>query len=318
MNNTELPIGITSGDIAGIGPEIILRSLQKIQTKILLIGPKNIFLEAEKKIGINLPECDFADTGSIDAKFLFLKKNLPEIGKSSHDAVVLGAQLALSKKISVLVTAPISKFAWQLAGFSDPGHTELIGKIAQKKPVMGFIGRETEGAVLRLALVTIHDPISKLHDLITAKSIEETVRIARDFLVSRVKISNPKIAVAGFNPHSGEGGKIGNEEIETIIPEITKYKSEGINIDGPIPADALFSHRIRRRYDLLIAMYHDQGLTAFKALTSGTGVNVTMGLPFIRTSPDHGTAFEIAGKGIADPSSMISAIKLALGLKNAE
>lgn len=211
--------------------------------------------------------------------------------------------MAMRGEIRAIVTAPISKSAWKKEGCDYPGHTELLGSVAGARPVMAFVGREDDGSYLRLALATIHEPLRNVPDMIRANELREILEIVRrDLKISR-------IAACGLNPHAGEEGLFGNEE-EEIRSGIAGLA------DGPFPADALFSPRMRKKYDLIFAMYHDQGLAPFKALTAGRGVNVTLGLPFIRTSPDHGTALDIAGKNIADPSSMIEAIRLAIDLCN--
>ncbi|MEK8022473.1 MAG: 4-hydroxythreonine-4-phosphate dehydrogenase PdxA [Candidatus Hydrogenedentota bacterium] len=310
-------IGITVGDAAGIGPEIVLKSLSAFPAEeLLLIGPAGIIRKAARAFEIALDNTELLDTGALHDEFLHCGRDTAETGRASHEAVVLAARMALEKKLDAIVTAPISKEAWHKAGFTDPGHTELIGSLSGAKPVMAFIGRETgsPGTVLRLALATIHIPLAEVPRALSIEGLTKIFAITARDLRDRFHIPRPRLGVAGLNPHAGESGRFGSEEAETILPAIEASRRAGIAIEGPFPGDAIFSPRMRARFDLIVALYHDQGLAPFKALTSGTGVNVTLGLPIIRTSPDHGTAYDIAGKGVADPSSMIEAIRLARSL----
>lgn len=311
-------IAISIGDVAGIGPEIALRSIVATAPhEVLLVGPANLIELAASRFPFSRDRVTVVDTGSIDPAALFSGRTSVESGAASHAAVVRGATLVLEGRADALVTAPISKTAWTRAGHLEPGHTELIGHLTGGRPVMGFVGEEADGAELRLALATIHEPIRALPELITAERVLATIEIFARDLCERFGIAQPRIGVAGLNPHAGEAGKFGCEDAEAIAPACALARERGILADGPIPGDALFTPRLRRAYDALIAMYHDQGLAPFKALTSGSGVNVTLGLPIIRTSPDHGTAFDKAGREGVDPASMESAIRLAIRLANA-
>lgn len=301
-------VAITIGDVAGVGPEIALHSIRNFNEDFVLVGPENIWNAAARHIGISIERHEIHDTGALEESLLFSGKNSATTGSASHAAVVLAGQMAMRGEVAAMVTAPISKTAWQMAGFDDPGHTELIGEIAGKRPVMGFVGTEDDGSPLRVALATIHVPLREVPALITTDELVTIVTIIREDLRRRFNFPEPRIALTGLNPHAGESGRIGTED--SIIAEACRMTSS----DGPFPADALFSPRKRKQYDLIVAMYHDQGLAPFKALTSGRGVNITLGLPFIRTSPDHGTAFDIAGRGTADSGSMRSALQLALDL----
>jgi 4-hydroxythreonine-4-phosphate dehydrogenase len=310
-----LRIAISIGDVAGIGPEIALRSIAATSPhQVLLAGPANLIELAAARFPFPRNRVTLVDTGLVEAATLFSGQASVETGAASHAAVVRGARLVMEGRADVLVTAPISKTAWTLAGHLEPGHTELIGHLTGGDPVMGFVGEEADGAEIRLALATIHEPIRALPELITVARVLATIEIFARDLRDRFGIAEPRIGVAGLNPHAGEAGKFGREDAEAIAPACALARERGIRADGPIPGDALFTPRLRRAYDALVAMYHDQGLAPFKALTSGSGVNVTLGLPIIRTSPDHGTAFDKAGREGVDPSSMAAAIRLAIRL----
>jgi len=209
------------------------------------------------------------------------------------------------------VTAPINKSSVRKAGFADfEGHTEyLAARTATKDFAMMFVGKS-----LKITLVTRHIALKDVSRALSMESIYSAIRLTRDHLVRCFGIKDPKIAVAGLNPHAGEGGLFGDEEAKTITPAIKRASAEFKNIDGPVPSDIIFYEALNGKYDAVIAMYHDQALAPFKMLYFKDGVNVTLGLPFIRTSPDHGTAFDIAGKGIADPASMKEALLLACRL----
>ena len=210
------------------------------------------------------------------------------------------------------MTNPISKEVLYKSGFKHPGHTEYLAELGTE-----LTGKETKSVMmlasdeLRVVPVTIHIALKDVPQALTQSEIIRTIKTTVQDLTTYFNIKQPRIAVAGLNPHAGENGNMGLEEIETIIPAIQSLKQEGYNVTGPHPADTMFHARARQNYDAVVAMYHDQALIPLKTLDFDKGVNVTLGLPFIRTSPDHGTAFDIAGKGIANPQSLIEAIKLA-------
>jgi 4-hydroxythreonine-4-phosphate dehydrogenase len=228
------------------------------------------------------------------------------------DAIRKGVGAVLSGRASAIVTCPISKETLYAAGFKYPGHTEFLAELAREHtgrtclPVM-MIASEA----LRTVPVTIHVPLRDVPSLLTRDLIVETARVTAHDLAKHFGIANPRLAVSGLNPHAGEGGTIGREEVEIIDPAIRQIQSEGINAFGPLSADTMFHAKARLTYDAAICMYHDQALIPAKTLAFENGVNVTLGLPFVRTSPDHGTAFSIAGTGSADPSSFVAALKLA-------
>jgi 4-hydroxythreonine-4-phosphate dehydrogenase len=231
-------------------------------------------------------------------------------------AIEAGAAAVINGEAAALVTNPIAKSVLYRAGFEHPGHTEFLAHLAERhqpgrrfQPVMMLVADE-----LRVVPLTVHIPLAQVPKAITRAAILDAVRtiwkaLRRDFV-----LPNPRIAVAGLNPHAGEAGTLGREEEEVIAPAIRELKSEGLSITGPYPADTLFHEGARKRYDVALCMFHDQALIPFKTLAFETGVNVTLGLPFVRTSPDHGTAFDIAGRGSASPKSLIASLKLAATL----
>lgn len=299
------------GDPNGIGPEVVLRSISdKEVTDIcepIIYGSLEILQNAKELIG-SVEKLEVVDV------FEFKKHDLKpgrvdkKAGQASLTFIEKGVKDALEKNIDAVVTAPISKESIHLAGSHYPGHTEMLKDLTcAENAVMLF-----EGSHFRVALVSIHVALSDVPLLITKEKVLITIRTCNEDLKKKFKIPKPKIVVCGLNPHAGEAGAFGREEIEEIKPAIDLAKEEGIEVSGPLPADTLFHYASKGDWDLVIAMYHDQGLIPFKMLSFDTGVNVTLGLPIIRTSPDHGTAFDIAWKGVANPSSMIEAIKMAV------
>lgn len=312
-----IPIAVSIGDVAGIGPEIVFKAIRSFpDQQFAIIGPENIIRLAAHRFGGDRAQFSIVPSGSVADSHLFLGRISAEAGRASWSAASDAIRMAVEGRARAVVTAPISKAAWRLAGHSEPGHTELVERLTGRRTVMSFLGRVTgaDREELRLALVTAHIPLGSVPEMITVDLILKTLEIVRAELQGRFAISDPEIAVTGLNPHAGESGDLGSEELDMISPAIAQASEKGWKVSGPVPADAAFTSRGRSRFDLLLAMYHDQGLAAFKALTSGSGVNFTMGAGIVRTSPDHGTAFEIAGEGSADPSSMVEAIEVAIAL----
>ncbi len=315
-------IGLTLGDPAGIGPEVVLKSLRKVDVEYIpvIIGPLGlveitrdlldetlqlVVLKSFDRISteVNVYDCVEPDLESVSSG-----EESKESGRISYLCVVEAVKLALCKAVDAVVTGPISKASWKKAGYDFPGHTELLASLS-KTENYGMM-MVSEG--LRVLLVTTHIPVEKVSEQIHKDEIENKILLAHSSLKTLFRIPNPKIAVCGLNPHKGEQGVLGGEEIEEIEPAVRSCRSKGIIVEGPFPSDTLFLRR--GEYDCILSMYHDQGLIPFKLLSFGKGVNLTLGLPFIRTSPDHGTAYEIAGKGTADASSMAEAIRLACEL----
>jgi 4-hydroxythreonine-4-phosphate dehydrogenase len=236
----------------------------------------------------------------------------PRTGPGTIAAIETAVALTRAGRAAAVVTNPIAKHILHAAGFSHPGHTEFLAALVPHddgsvpRPVM-MIWSET----LAVVPVTIHIPLHEVPGALTADLIVETGRIVARDLRARFGIASPRLALAGLNPHAGESGSLGSEDRDIVEPAIARLRAEGIDARGPYPADTMFHDRARRGYDVALAMYHDQALIPVKTLAFDDGVNVTLGLPFVRTSPDHGTAFDIAGKGVARPDSLIAALKLA-------
>jgi len=322
-------IVFTCGDINGIGPEIALKALNRItssskETQFILIIPENIFTKASHLIRPRfsfqtVKDLVFNNIDSSQVIILTTKSFKQNIGKptaSSGEAAYLALKISfdlLNKKLAdAVVTAPVSKTALKLAGVKYPGQTEMYADwCGIKNFVMTFLSKK-----LRVALYSIHIPLKEVSKSLILKALSAKLDTVISMLKIDLGINNPKIAVLGLNPHAGEGGIIGKEEKELIEPIIKLKKFRGV-VEGPFSSDAFFANRRFENYDLVFGLYHDQVLIPFKYINSGKGVNYSAGLPIIRTSPDHGTAYDIAGKGIADESSMIEAYKYAeLILKN--
>ncbi|MFA5667716.1 MAG: 4-hydroxythreonine-4-phosphate dehydrogenase PdxA [Balneolaceae bacterium] len=321
-------IGITLGDCNGIGPEIILKALSGIdctQSTPIIIGSKSVLEYYKSELSIDLPLYSVSNSKTdtnLDSGFGVYEvvdsasitptpgDQSPESGLLAMKAIEKAIELCVSEDIHAMVTAPISKEAVNLAGYQIPGHTEFLAEQTKAESVLMILVNNS----LRVALVTGHIPILKVAQSITEEVILERLSVLDRSLKEDFLIEKPSIAVLGLNPHAGDGGVIGTEEIEIISPAIKQAQKEGIKATGPFPADGFFGQKLHLKYDAILAMYHDQGLAPFKLLSFGSGVNFTAGLPIIRTSPDHGTAFNIAGKGIADPSSFIEAYNLAVKL----
>ncbi len=319
-------IAITIGDFNGIGPEVALKAAasRTIRSNCtpLLVGPfkafeyyANKFSLRRKILKVNSLEDAIgrSEITILDICPDFKDKIKPgkltkESGTWAGRSIEKGVELCTQHQSDAIVTAPVSKEALRLAGYSYPGQTEMVTVLSKSK---GSIMVMASGFA-RIALATIHAPISEVSCLLTKEAICERLNIFNRSIILDFGVKSPKIAVLGLNPHAGENGLIGKEENETIKPAIEKSRSMGINAIGPFPADAFFGTYREGLYDGILAMYHDQGLIPLKMKSFSTGVNFTAGINIIRTSPDHGTAFDIAGKGIANPSSTIEAIKLAL------
>ncbi len=301
-------IGITMGDPNGVGPEVIVKAISSNEIKdlceIVIFGDAGILQKAANNSITELKIIECSEFGLEDLKPSTLDR---KAGQASLDYITTAVKSALENEIDAIVTAPISKESTHLAGSKYPGHTEMLKDLSgSNQAVMMF-----EGQKFKVMLVTIHEALSNVPKLISKDRVLSTIKLTHDSLVNLFKIEAPKIVVCGLNPHAGESGAFGNEEIDHIIPAVEEARELGINVEGPLPADTLFYYANQGKWDAVVAMYHDQGLIPFKMVSFNDGVNITLGLPIIRTSPDHGTAFDIAWKGVADPSSMIAAIKVA-------
>ncbi|AQX18536.1 4-hydroxythreonine-4-phosphate dehydrogenase [Bartonella sp. CDC_skunk] len=323
------PLIVSSGDPAGIGPEIVIktwnmRNIRQIPPFVLLADPEIIHSRARflqlnidiKSVSTHNPVENF----STSLPIIPLKnRQSDQLGLSSPDnaagvieSIERSVQLIQRGQGCALITCPIAKKSLYDFGFHFPGHTEFLAHLAQKfsnkqyHPVMMLAGPQ-----LKTVPITIHIPLNKVSSSLTCDLIIKTALITENDLKTRFAINSPRLAIAGLNPHAGENGAIGKEEEKIIIPAIEYLKKRGLNIIGPLSPDIMFHERIRQTYDVALCMYHDQAIIPVKTLDFDTTVNVTLGLPFIRTSPDHGTAFDIADKKIASPESFIAALKLA-------
>jgi len=320
-------IVISSGDFNGIGPEIILKTLSGFTSKgnsaFTILSSQEVMDYYRSRMDIEFPcqvitSVDEAQPGAVHLMESYEETDITiqpgtvgrQAGACAMQAVERGIQLCKSGKADALVTAPISKEAVNRAGYHIPGHTEFLAEQTGAADFMMML--VSEG--LRVGLVSGHVPVAAVPEVVTEISIIRHVEIMHQSLQKDFGIARPRIAVLGLNPHAGDGGVIGREEIEKITPALQKIRANDINAIGPHPADAFFGNKKQEQCDGILAMYHDQGLIPFKTLSFGTGVNFTAGLPIIRTSPDHGTAFDIAGEGTANPSSFRHAVQLAVQL----
>jgi 4-hydroxythreonine-4-phosphate dehydrogenase len=327
-------IAISLGDITGIGPEVTLKALaeemERDDTRYLLIGDAKNIAAVHKQLGLKFHLHPFSESAGKGRVFVHnpLPEPLPasmEAGSPAAARAALawltdGAQRCLRHEMNALVTAPLSKNAVLRSGQAFIGQTEYLSELAgTKRTAMMLLGQDDRGRWLRVALATTHVPMKLLAAQIRGDKIEMAIELAAD-ACRDLGLARSRIAVCGLNPHAGEGGELGDEEITTIKPAVDASRKKGIDVSGPFGADALFHYVYRGDYDAVVAMYHDQGLAPLKMVAFENGVNWTLGLPFVRTSPDHGTAYDIAGQGKANPSSMRAAIRLAkqLAQKRAE
>jgi 4-hydroxythreonine-4-phosphate dehydrogenase len=309
-------IAITIGDPAGIGPEITLKALLSDEIKQickpLLIGDRSVIEDAIESMGIpfDLETIEMLSIGAIKDRNFAKCKATAESGRACVSYIKKAVELASFKIVDAVVTAPITKESLKMAGFAWRGHTEMLAELTGTKDYAMMLC----GGPLRVILVTIHTALKNVPQMISKERVLKTIILAKK-ACNMMGIENYKIAVAGLNPHAGEAGIFGDEEMNIITPAIQEAEKIGISVSGPYPPDALFHRAYNGEFDIIVCMYHDQGLIPIKMIAFDKGVNITVGLPFVRTSPDHGTAYDIAWKGIASPSSMIEAIKMAAHLK---
>jgi 4-hydroxythreonine-4-phosphate dehydrogenase len=311
------PIALTCGEPAGIGPEIAVAALKVLQGEVpfFWIGdpwhlPDGTAFQAVNAVGqvadvppgvMAVMAHPFADVGA---------PGRPVLGNAQGviDVIARAVGMAMAGEVSAICTAPINKKALKDgADFAYPGHTEYLAALAGVDDVVMMLACPE----LRVVPATIHIPICDVAAALTAAKLEAVIRLTHAGLVRDFGIAKPRLAIAGLNPHAGEGGAIGVEEQRMIIPLLDRLRAEGFSLLGPMPGDTMFHAGARAKYDAAICMYHDQALIPIKTIDFAGGVNVTLGLPFIRTSPDHGTAFDIAGKGVADPTSLVAALRMA-------
>ncbi|MGV8018630.1 MAG: 4-hydroxythreonine-4-phosphate dehydrogenase PdxA [Ignavibacteria bacterium] len=309
-------IVISCGDPNGIGPEIALKLLtnEKLRTdfNLKLIIPESAVEYYSHSLRLETPS--YEDIILIPGNNLKIKpgKIDKRAGRISGDAVHIGTELCLNGMFDALVTMPVSKYSLSLAGFKYTGHTELLKALTNSREVVMVMYSEK----LAVVPLTIHIPVNSVSSALTKKLIVTKLELMDDTFKTKFGIRKPRIAVLSLNPHCGDGGIIGSEEINTLVPALDSLMRKGIAVSGPYSADGFFGSGIYRHFDVVAGAYHDQVLIPFKMLSGKNGVNYTAGLPIIRTSPSHGTAFDIAGKGIADTGSAVAAVKLAGKLIN--
>src|SRR5271169_1859732 len=327
MPHDKPPLAMTMGDPAGIGPELALLAWRERRRGdapfYLLAAPAHLSAVA-RRTGIDVPIIEtepgraarVIDQGlpvvplehSVDAE-----PGRPDASnaEATIESIARAVSAARSGEARAVVTNPIAKAVLYGAGFRFPGHTEFLGDLAKAWDESAFPVMMIWSEALAVVPVTIHIPLAEAPRALSAELIVRTARVVDRDMRARFGVERPRLAFAGLNPHAGEGGAMGREEIAIIAPAIEALRAEGIDAVGPLPADTMFHPKARARYDVALTMYHDQGLIPAKTLAFDEAVNVTLGLPFVRTSPDHGTAFDIAGKGVANPASLIAAVRLA-------
>lgn len=329
-------LALTQGDPAGIGPDITLMAWLRREAEAIApfvyLGDPDVLAARAEMLGLPVPIEEVSEGSARDV----FARALPVLSIAADGdvtpgrpdsatatgtitAIERGVELALTGKAAAVVTNPIAKSVLYEAGFTFPGHTEFLADLGRRAtgqpvtPVMMIAGPE-----LRTIPVTIHIPLRDVPETLTTRMVYETGRIAAHDLRVRFGIASPRLAVSGLNPHAGENGALGHEDDAIVAPAIQQLRAEGIDAFGPLPADTMFHAAARSTYDVAICMYHDQALIPAKALGFDDAVNVTLGLPFIRTSPDHGTAFSLAGTGTARPTSLIAALKMAAEMAGRE
>lgn len=327
-----LPLALTLGEPAGIGPDIALRAFLSRKEKnvpaFYVVADPRFLADRAKRLNLDIamaaiePEdaaATFANALPVAALDMAITAEPGQPDGSSALAAISSIKRAVSDvmegRAAAIVTNPVSKDILYRSGFADPGHTEYLARIAREhtgRPVMPVMMLWCEE--IKTIPVTIHIPLKDVPGKLTTQLIVDTGRIVARDLAARFGIPQPRLAVSGLNPHAGENSSLGEEEVTIIKPAVEKLKAEGINAFGPLAADTLFHPQARARYDAVLCMFHDQALIPVKTLAFDRGVNVTLGLPFVRTSPDHGTAFDIAGTGRAEPGSLIAALRLAAHL----
>ncbi len=315
------------GDPAGIGPEVVVKAIttRAVAAHIepILVGDPGVWQDTAHRLGVRLAFANGSERTRAGGVAVAMTSHLSvryrqpgaphgaraaaACGEAAYAAILEAVRLVQAGHARALVTAPISKAHLVAAGHDFPGHTELLAQLCGGVPVRMMM----VGTRLRVVLVTTHLKLAVVPQTLTRDKVQQTIELTADGLRRRFGIRAPRVAVTGLNPHAGEEGLFGDEEARVITPAIHAARRRGITVSGPHAADSVFAQAVAGSYDAVVCMYHDQGLAPFKLLHFADGVNVTLGLPFVRTSPDHGTAFDIAGMGQADPRSMIAALQLA-------
>lgn len=322
-----LHLGILLGDVTGVGPEVafkaVAQALDDDDTRYVIVGDAGVARLYCGLLGFEGDLPNWADRSEIPARLYLhtgdaeplpeeLEQGGPEAARAAMNWLREGTRMCLEGEIDGIVTAPVNKEAIINAGFPwFVGQTEFLSDLAKtERTAMMLLGADDRGRWLRVALATVHIPIREVPSRLTRGGIEKAIELAAE-ACRLLGLPRQRVAVCGLNPHAGEGGKMGTEEIDLIAPTVAEAKARGFDVHGPFAADTLFHQVFRGDFDAVVAMYHDQGLVPLKMIGFETGVNWTLGLPFVRTSPDHGTAYDIAGQGLASESSMLSAIRLA-------
>jgi len=322
-----LPLAVTMGDASGIGPEIVAKALASSDERAVVFGSHLVMADIVRRLGLDVavrciqgPEEAQPRPGVIEVVEATRIVGLPPIGQisavsgqASFDAIVAAIAAARSGRVGGIVTAPINKEAMACAGICYPGHTEILADYGGAKRVAMMLANND----IRTVLVTIHTSLRNAIEQADFDAQMCAIRLAH-LGGKALGIAAPRVAVAGLNPHAGEGGLFGDEEIRIITPAIEAARAEGIDASGPYPGDTVYMQARKGRFDVVVAQYHDQGLIPVKYLGLEKGVNITLGLPFVRTSPDHGTAFDIAGQGVADHASLKTALTYAKRLVAAQ
>ncbi len=316
INQRPLSIAITMGDPGGIGPEVIWKALKLLpreeRREFVIIGKEAVMEDAlslagpERVEGVRIEEPESLK-GMDGAVFKTRRRPTPEGGRAAYECIHAALKGCMKGRFQAMVTAPISKEALHLAGYNWPGHTEMLAELTETDS----FGMMLAGGPLRVLLVTTHLPLSEVPRRLSEEGVYEKILLARKG-AEMLGIENPKIGVSGLNPHAGESGLFGDEEVRIIAPAVERARAEGLDVTGPMPPDVIFRMAYLGKLDIVVAMYHDQGLIPLKMIAFDRGVNITVGLPVVRVSPDHGTAYDIAWKGVAEPSSMLEAIKTAI------
>jgi len=296
-------LAITLGDPRGIGPEIaavVGHTVAPADSALTFVGPRGTAVD------------------EVAARFRAIGEwqaggSAASAGRLAGLAIEEAARLALAGEVDGVVTAPIDKYALHAGGYRFPGHTEMLAALAQVPEVVMLMAAERTalGGALRVVLATTHIPLADVPHRFTRAVLEHQARLTHEALRTGWALDRPRLALCAFNPHASDGGLFGDQEESIYAPAIATLRAEGLSVTGPVPADTVFLRAARGEFDVVIAPYHDVGMAAFKTAAFGRGVNVTLGLPFVRTSPDHGTALDIAGRGQADPGSMLEAVRLA-------
>lgn len=308
-------IAVTMGDPAGVGPEIVARLCAHPpildMAELVVVGQRSLLEAGASFCGLPAPQVEMVETG--EAAEIIPGRPSSASGRLAGAFVEKALEMVQAGRAAAMATAPISKEALQAAGYPDTGHTTLLARrTGTEHPVMMLAGDR-----LKVVLVTIHKAMRQVPDLLSVEGIVHTAQVTHDSLKRYWGLTQPRLAVCGLNPHAGEGGLFGDEEERIIAPAVEKLKAQGILAEGPLPSDTVFWRATRGHFDAVVCMYHDQGLIPLKLLHFDDGVNVSLGLPIIRTSVDHGTAYDLAGTGQANPASMIAAVKMAAEMAGA-